>query len=154
MSPERRHPINETSRKKMTNKSVSPGLRGGVFNYRCAQTHLHACRRARYAAEEIDRDSGGGKAKWKQLWRRIPGEGAEEQDTGEDAISCGHNKIYARGGGGLGEFIPACVGAEMSPFQLQLPELFSDDQWPGRGPSRPAMTDGAYYFEISERNWS
>lgn len=42
-------------------------------------------------------------------------------------------------------------------LHLQLLELFSHDQWSGRGRSRfsqPVKTDGAYYFQISESNCS
>lgn len=42
-------------------------------------------------------------------------------------------------------------------LQLQLLELFSNDQWTGRGRgrrSRPGKTDSTYYFQISESNWS
>lgn len=56
--------------KKMTNKRLSRGLTGGVFNYRWAQTHLYACRRVRYARRKLRVTAGSEKAKWKQLPRK------------------------------------------------------------------------------------
>lgn len=50
--------------------------------------------------EEIESDSGKWKGQMEAAPEKrlggIPGEGAEDQDTGEDANSCIRNKIYGR----------------------------------------------------------
>lgn len=45
----------------------------------------------------------------------------------------------------------SCPRWDCHRLQVQLPELFSDDRWPGGGHRRrgwPVETDGDYHFEI------
>lgn len=63
-------------------------MTGGLFNYKCAQTHLYACRHAR---QETDTDSGKRKGQMEAAPEKRRGGG---QDTGEAANYCTWNKIY------------------------------------------------------------